>query len=244
MIVADKSEYSLPILAGLLSLYALSQNLYFVNAFGFIVSLVGLVASASFFWRRKLFYPLIQFWIYSQFPALIRTVSKRQEGVEFIQIQHVVNAGQGFTFRFLEFELGTAIGDFVLSLNIVPFVFLILYKITLSSDLLGKTVTILNFKKENKLGNVFPMSGVIKQSINLEKEKYWFHVTLSQPILIEGRTISNVLLKSKDGEIFKSGKKKYLSYLLLVENEVDLERESVSKRKFPFIDWVQVVVKK
>jgi len=237
-------EYLLPILAILLSGIALSGNLAFSNILEFIVSLIGLAAGISFFVKKDYFYPLIQVWIYGQFPAINRTInSVLENGMSLVEVQPIFDAGQVLTFD-LGFTLGTAAGDVGIEVNIVPFAFLFLFKFLQSSALVGKRLTIKNFKKENKLGDIFPLTGTIKETLSLGKEKHWFHAELDNPFDFNGKSYKDLLIKSKEGLIYKAGKGKYTSYLRLVQDPNALTEEKILKDRFPFIDWGQVEVEK
>lgn len=241
---AKPKDHLLPILAIVLSALALSDNLIFTNIPEFIISIVGIAAGVTFFVKRDYFYPLIQVWIYGQFPAINRTITTTLEnGVTFEQLQPILDAGQMLTFD-LGFAFGTSFGEIDIKVNIVPFAFLFLLKFLQSSALIGKKLTIKDFKKENKLGNIFPLTGVVKNTLTLGKEKHWFHAELDNPFNFNGKSYQNLLIRSKEELIYKPGKGKYISYLRLVEDPNTLKEDKLSKDRYPFIDWGQVEVEK
>ncbi len=241
---AKPKDYLLPVLAILMSGIALTGNLSFTNIPQFIISVVGIAAGITFFVKKDYFYPLIQIWMYGQLPAVNRTIkSTLENGMNLEQVQPILDAGQFLTFD-LGLTLGTAAGDIDIKVNIVPFAFLFLFKILQSSALIGKRLTIKNFKKENKLGNIFPLTGTIKETLSLGKEKHWFHAELDNPFDFNGKSYKDLLIKSKEGLIYKAGKGKYTSYLRLVKDPNALTDEKISKDRFPFIDWGQVEVEK
>ncbi len=149
---------------------------------------------------------------------------------------HYVDAGQAFTFD-VGLTLGTKDGDLNLKVNVVPIGLLILFRLLMLQGLLGGAVTIKKFRQDNKLGEVFPLSGSVLRTVTLGKEKYWLLVQLITPLAFAGRTYSHLLVKPKEDGIYKRGSAAQVSYLVLVDDVAKLHDGVNKKEDFQFADW-------
>lgn len=232
----------LPGLAILMSAIALSSNYDLSNVLGFVVSLVGLAGGAAYFLKNKFASMLLQVWIYAQIPAISKTTSEVLEnGSEIVAEQHYVDAGQAFTFD-VGFTLGTKSGDLDLKVNVVPIGLLILFRLLMLQGLVGGAVTIKKFRQDNKLGDVFPLSGSVLRTVTLGKEKHWLLVQLIAPLTYAGRTYTHLLVKPKEDGIYKRGSAAQVSYLVLVDDVAKLHDGVNKKEDFQFADWGLVSV--
>jgi hypothetical protein len=232
----------LPLLAILLSGLALTGNLSLTNIFQFIVSVVGIAAGIAFFVNRNYFYPLIQAWIYGQFPAINRVTQSASGNGGTLELHPILDGGQHYTFD-LGLTFANSAGYLDLKINILPLAFLFLFKFLQSSDLIGRRLIITNSRKDNKLGDIFPVEGTISETFSLGEEKNWFHAELDEPFEYEGNSYQDLLIRSREGDMYKPGKGKY-SYLRLVSDPKLLaEKENgISKDRFPYVDWAKVEV--
>jgi len=227
----------LPGLAIVMSLIALSSNYDLSNVLGFVVSLVGLAGGAAYFLKNKFASTLLRIWIYAQIPAISReTILPSGTEVEHVVEHHYVDAGQAFTFD-VGLTLGTKDGDLNLKVNVVPIGLLILFRLLMLQGLLGGAVTIKKFRQDNKLGEVFPLSGSVLRTVTLGKEKYWLLVQLITPLAFAGRTYSHLLVKPKEDGIYKRGSAAQVSYLVLVDDVAKLHDGVNKKEDFQFADW-------
>ncbi|MGB3181145.1 MAG: hypothetical protein WBB45_07125 [Cyclobacteriaceae bacterium] len=232
--------YLLPLLAILLSGLALTGNLSLANIFQFIVSVVGIAAGIAFFVNRKYFYPLIQIWIYGQFPAFNRAIQSASGNGGTLELHPLLDGGQHVTFD-VGLTFVNSAGYLDLKINILPLVFLFLFKVLQVSDLIGRRLIITNVRKENKLGDIFPLKGNISETFSLGKEKNWFHAELDEPFEYEGNSYQDLLFRSREGDMYKPGKGKY-SYLRLVSDPKLLAEKGISKDRFSYVDWAKVEV--
>ena len=227
----------LPGLTILMSVIALSSNYDLSNVLGFVVSLVGLAGGAAYFLKNKYASTLLQIWIYAQIPAISKTTSEvLDNGSEMGTERHYVDAGQAFTFD-VGLTLGTKSGDLDLKVNVVPIGLLILFRLLMLQGLVGGAVTIKKFRQDNKLGEVFPLSGSVIRPVTLGKEKHWLLVELSAPLLYAGRSNSHLLVKPKEDGIYKRGAAAVVSYLVLVDEVTKLHDGVNKKEDFQFADW-------
>lgn len=231
------TQMILPGLAIVMSLIALSRNYDLSNVFGLVVSLVGLAGGAAYFMKKKYAATLIQIWICAQVPAISRTTREvLGEGVEMVNEQHYVDAGQVYTID-VGLTLGAPSGDLHLKVNIVPIGLFILLRLLLLQGLVGGAVIVKKFRQNNKLGDVFPLSGSVINPVTLGKEKHWLLVELKSPLMYTGRSYSHLLVKPKEDGIYRRNAKPEVSYLVLVD-EVAKLRDGVNKKEdFQFIDW-------
>jgi hypothetical protein len=239
-----ETDYILPVLAIVLSLGSLTSTYDLTNIPSLIISLVGISAGILFFLNHKLFATFMQIWIYGQLPAISKTVQTTLENGMQLIIEHpYFDTGQLLTFD-LGLTLGTSSGDLDLKINIVPFGLLFLFKLLQTAGLIGKDLTVTKFRKENKLGNVFPLTAKIQKRVQIGKERHWILAALENEFSYGGKSISHLLLKPKDEELFKAGKKKYISYVRLV-SDPDTVGEVVNNiDNYPFVDWGVVEIKK
>jgi len=235
----------IPGLAIGMSLIALSSNYDLSNVFGFMVSLVGLAGGAAYFLKYSFASTLLQVWIYAQIPAISKTTSEvLDNGSEMVTEDHYVNADQAFTF-----DVGFTIGskssdrdskvnvDRDLKVNLIPFGLLFLFRLLMLQGLVGGVVTIEKFRQDNKLGDVFPLSGSVLRPVTLGKEKHWLLVELASPLTYSGRSNSHLLVKPKEDEIYKRGASAVVSYLVLVDDPAKVHDGVNRKEDFQFADW-------
>ena len=238
------TDYILPVLAIVLSLGSVSNTYNLTNIPSLIISLVGISAGVLFFLNHKFFGTFMQIWIYGQLPAISKTVhSTLENGMQLIIEHPFFDAGQLLTFD-LGLTFGISSGDLNLKINIVPFGFLFLFKLLQTAGLIGKDLTITKFRKENKLGNIFPLTGKIQKRVQIGKERHWVLVALENEFIYSGKSICHLLLKPKDEELFKAGKKKYISYVRLVTDATTIGEVVNNTEAYPFVDWAIVEIKK
>lgn len=231
------TQMLLPGLAILMSLIALTSNYDLSNVLGFVVSLIGLAGGAAHFLKNKFATALLRIWIYAQIPAISReTILPSGIEVEHVVEHHYVDAGQGFTFD-VGLTLGTKDGDLNLKVNVVPIGLLILFRLLMLQGLVGGAVTIKKFRPDNKLGDVFPLSGSVLRPVTLGKEKHWLLVELASPLTYSGRSNSHLLVKPKEDEIYKRGASAVVSYLVLVDDPAKVHDGVNRKEDFQFVDW-------
>lgn len=236
------TQMLLPGLAILMSLFALSSNHDLSNVLGFVVSLIGLAGGAAYFLKNKFASMLLRIWIYAQIPAVYGTATRPQDdGSVRVAEQHYVDAGQGLTFN-VGLTLGTKTGDINLKVNLVPIALLILLRLLMLQGLVGAAVTITKFRQNNKLGDVFPLSGSVLRTVALGKEKHWLLVELASPLLYAGRSISHLLVKPKEDAIYKRGGSGVVSYLVLVDDVGKVHDGVNRKEDFQFADWGMVSI--
>lgn len=213
----------LPGIAIVFSAFALVTNSDLSNISSLIVSMVGVTAGVLFFKGNNVYRPLLLVWIYAQFPAISMNAPAG--------VQPLLDAGQ-----FLTLKVGITLSGIVYRVNLVPFAFLALYRFLLMASLVGKRVSISSFRKDSAFGDALPVEGIIARSFDLGNDKNWVMVALDKDLMNGGKNYRHVLLKSKEGELMKPGKK-VVSHLRLVADDS-------AQEKFPFVDWAFVQVLK
>ncbi len=233
----NRTHLILPGLAIVMSLIALSSNYDFSNVLGFLVSLVGLAGGAAYFLKNKFASTLLQTWIYAQIPAISKMTNVvLDNGSTMVVEHHFIDAGQAFTFD-LGLTLGTRSGDLNVKVNVVPIGLLILLRLLMLQSLVGGAVVIKKFRQDNKLGDVFPLSGSVRRPVTLGKEKHWLLVELASPLTFSGRSHSHLLVKPKEDSIYKRGRSAIVSYLVLVDDLSKVHDGLNRKEDFQFADW-------
>jgi len=149
------------------------------------------------------------------------------------KVEPYLDLSQGFKLTF-----GIFAGDAGIYINILPIFFLGFLKIIEASNLVGRKITILEFR-ETELGDIFPYTGTIKKRLDIGKEKNYLLVKLDVNFQYENKTISHILTKAKDqDQTLTLRKKNQLAFFRIVLSENDLMDSSIEK--FLFIDWVKI----
>ncbi len=235
-------EVIFPALIALISLNALSVNLSqaSVNLFAIIVSLIGLGAALLFFKENKFYRQLIFIWLFAQLIIIEKTIIDPSSGVHMVE--PILNLSQGFALRFGIKLMGT---NTIHSLDInfsVIIVWLLLETIErkfLAKKLINKTVEFAAFRQGTSFSDLFPLQGVIKEVLTVDKEVNWLLVDLKTTITYEDITFSQVIIKSKDQPDLDLKKGNQFIYFRLVPiNTVFQAKNSIND--FPFVDWVIV----
>lgn len=210
----------------------------------YLVSAMGLFSIVFFFFDRERFYPLINFWAYAQLPVITRTITTVfGEGVTVEETKTILSAAQAFTLNF-GLTLGNEQRGLFLGINFVPLVYLILFKFLRTSALKGHRVVITDFKSDNRLGDVFPIKGVVDRTTKLEKENHWLLIELDAPLTYDDTDYLHLLIRSKDEQILTPGQQEYICFLRLVADPSKISDKEAQKDDFPFIDWGMVQVEK
>lgn len=214
----NSKEIIYPVFVILVSVINITN--YLTNPFKLtvLVSLIGILGGVLFIYRYTFSTKLIYFW----------TI------IQLVIITPSFDMSQAFSLSYGFFE--TRHGAY---LNYLPMLYLGFMKIIEASILIGKSVTITEFREGGTLGNIFPLKGIIKDRVEIDKEKNYLLVELEYPFKYEDQEIKQVLVKAKDKEkTLKLGKKNQLGFFRIVKNEHDLIKPHIDK--FPFIDWVFV----
>ncbi len=230
----------LPALAVVLSLATLYTALYWpLNLPQVLISVVGLGAGIAFLLRKeRWFFVLMQVWIFGQFPEISREVEVAQaDGTSYVEKQAILDAGQTFKWS-VGMGLTTQSGrKLELYLNLVPFLYLVLFRVLQSGALVGRAVTIKPLKKDSKLGAGAPLHGRATRVVMLGTEKHWILVDLDHPFPHAGRTIAHVLVRDKEGAPYKPAKAPRISYVVEVPEPALVLEQGNRKDQFQFLDW-------
>jgi hypothetical protein len=214
----NSKEIIYPVFVILLSIMNITNHLSGLFSLSVLVSLIGITGGILFIYRYAFSAKLLYLW----------TI------VQIIVITPSFDLSQGFN---LSVVLNTQKHGF--HLNYLALAYLGFMKIIEASVLVGKKVTFTEFRADGALGDVFPLSGTIRERIEIDKEKNYLLVELANPFMYENKEITQVLTKAKDKEkTLKPGKKDQLAFFRIVEDKNDLMLPTADK--FPFIDWVYV----
>jgi hypothetical protein len=213
------TETIFPIIVILLSLINISNQTENIFSLSILVSLIGIVGTVLYFFKNPFSTKLIYIWIIAQ----------------VIIIEPFLDLSQGFSFKF-GFTFATSNEIVGLNFNVLALLLLGFIKILEASNLVGKKVTLKEFRQSD-LGDIFPINGIVTKRINLNNEKKWLLVELEKPFMYNGYNINHSLIKRKEDKTIKLKEKNQIIFFRLVYNEKDLEN-TLDKSKFPFIDWV------
>jgi hypothetical protein len=232
--------YLLPGIIGLCSLGSLTDNLDFSNIPKLIVSLIGIVAIVLFFLKNEKVSLFIKIWIIAQIPCIVSETSQvLEKGMTLTQTTNYWDTSQVFNFT-----LGLTLNSLEIKANLVPFLFLGFYRLLKASNFIGKMVDIsAGLKRENKLGNVFPLNGEFVDTIKMDDKSIWMITKLNSPLNFNGIDFHNILLHPKEDDVFKINERQ-LAYLRLINPEKSIDNLTNVKKEYPFIDYVGVKVNK
>lgn len=228
------TEIVFPVLVAGLSLINISNHSVDLLALTNLLSLVGIVGTILYFKNNDLFKKLIYIWVLAQVVVIDREVLDKATGAwlhkPFWDLTQVFSFKLGFNFT-------TDTSKFGINANIVAIFFFGLLKILEVSSLIGKQLTFKKFRQDNRLGDIFPLTGTVLKRVTLSKERDWLLVQLTPTFEFDGKTIEYALVKSKDGETIKQKAKNQIVYFRLVYELNNINEGDNDSNNFPFIDW-------
>lgn len=237
-------DYVLPLLALTMSFIGLVEFAFSPsNVLALLVSLLGVAACVLFFLGHKWSIPLLYWWIIVQIPAISSMeVAKIPNGKQYIH-HPIVDTGQAFTLD-VGLTLRRPKEELYIKVNLVPIALLVLYRLLRTSSLIGRRIVVKRFRKDNKLGDVFPFEGTVLRSATLGGEQHWLLVQLDRSLTYNGTSFACLLVRDKEGEIYKPGKAASVSYLVIVPEADMVGTADNRKEYFTFVDWGLVQVKR
>jgi hypothetical protein len=251
-IPTDNREFTEYLFPGLVLLMSLGNIMAEVGGRGIdlasvSVSVLGLIAVTLFFLDKPIHSKLLYIWILIQIPAITYIPSSADGFTDIAavfdrDILNLCQLGDNISLSFgVTFGLkgGT---DLALNVSIIPFFYLIMLRTLKISGLKGKRAIVHKFRKDNKLGDIFPREGTIIRRANLSNENDWVFIQLDEPFQYKGWDYFGVLVKAKDDEVYKAGKGKKVSHLRLVQDVSRITDLVLDKKEFPFVDWGLVEV--
>ncbi len=229
-----KTETIFPLIIAGMSMFTISSNLYHLLSLKVLVSVIGLVGTVLYFKKNRHFNKLIYIWIAAQTIIITkfsvnditgtRDVLFRWDLTQSLKLNYGIYFTKEDSYLFISF-------------NFISILFFALFKILQISGIVGKQLTFSKFREDNRLGDIFPLTGTVLKRVTLAKEKEWLLVELSAPFLYDDKPINHVLVKSKSEGAIKTKIKNQLVYFRLVENIDDIEVGNNDINHFPFIDW-------
>lgn len=234
-----KIELIFPLIVILLSSIELFQQLTITNPHypALVISIIGIMGSVLYFFKIKFYKTVFYLWIIFQF--IVITNSQFDENLGVIVKNHI-----WVTSPIIKIKIGlsfTLHNGNKIYLNIVPLFLFGLLRILNVSELVGKELTFKKFRKDNKLGNIFPLTGKIVKRVTLSNEKDWLLVTLNNSFVFRNEQINQVFIKAKEEKPLKKDVKGQLAFFRLIPENIELdENQKLNKKDFKFIDWVLV----
>ena len=228
-----------PAVIGLFSLISITDNLDLSNIPKLIVSIFGILSIVLFFLKNDNAALLIKIWIIAQIPQIYSESEIIENGATYIFTDNYWETSQIFDISF-----GLTLDSLSIKVNIIPFFFLGFYRLLKASNFIGKQLNInTGLKRENKLGNVFPMNGKIIDTIKFDDKSIWMITQLDSPLRFKGIDYQNILLYPKENDVFRINKRQ-LGYLRLINPEKTINNLINTKTEYPFIDFVGVKINK
>jgi len=231
--------YIFPIIIGVFSLISITDNLDLSNIPKLVISIIGILSVALYFLKNDKAALLIKIWIISQIPQIYSESEIIENGATYLFTNNYWETSQIFDISF-----GLTLDALSIKINIIPFFFLGFYRLLKASNFIGKQLDInAGLKRENKLGNVFPMNGKIIDTIKFDDKSIWMVTQLDSPLKFNGIDYRHILLFPKENDVFKINKRQ-LGFLRLINPEKKMDSLTNLKNEYPFIDYVGVKVNK
>lgn len=236
-------EGILPIIilvSGLLNL----TNVYDLsNIPALLITILGFVGVGMFIAQKGNFALIFKIWVLLQLPLIYTEIVDTSMGVRQIFEVPIFKTAQFFELSF-GFTLTLKGGAILhIKLNLIPFFFFGLYKITATSGLIGKTLQVGKINNKSRYTNSFPVTGTVIKRVAIGKEKDWLLIDLEPAIEIGETQIKRALIHPKNKESFN--KKKFTaSYLRVVSGNEEVPETNLNFDNFPAYDWVKVKMNK
>jgi hypothetical protein len=225
-------ESFIGILIAIISLINLSNNLSDILHLSNIISIIGLVGVYFLFTDNKHYKKLIYIWIVSQIIIINRLVLDKSTG-EWIG-SPLIDFSQAFNLEF-GMKLNYSASKLEFNLNVVPFFYLILYKILEIKSIINQTISFHQLESNEKLKATFPLEGTILKAMKIANEKDWFLIELNQPLTFDDKTSKQLLIKNQKLGVIKLNTNYQPVYCRVVLNENDLELNLDVLDNFPVI---------
>ena len=212
-----KNKNGIGIFVLIVSLLNLANTFYGIHPVSLIISLLGLIASLSYFMKKKWALNLIMVWAYSQ----------------IIIIEPIWDASQIFRIQFgFEFNKGTS-SHFSIMFNFISLLYLSIIRLVFLNTHIDKVVRLKPYNSNSILNNYLPNSFVIISRVQLDKENNWY---LIKQIHSEEPTFALIRPKEKFAS-FKPEKKGTLLQYRVVK-DLDLVKKINSSEDFKTGDFV------
>ncbi len=213
------TETIFPLVVLISSLFTLKSQLNFIQYPIAITSLIGIIGVTFYFLKLRHFTKFLYFWLAAQI-IIIEPIWDLSQIIP-IKIGLTLNHNSG------------------IYLNLTPILLFGLVRILQVSEIVGETVTFRKGSKNNKLGNIFPVSGKVEKRVSLSKEKDWLYITLDEPVTINDLEVDRAFIKTQSGNPLRKKGKGQLSYFRVVSKDTKLDFSSpLDKKDYKFIDWV------
>jgi len=205
-----KKDIIISIIVLILSILNIINNQLNIISLSVGLSIIGILGIVSYFLKLKYFKYLIIVWFFFQLPNI--EFGEMINGVK--EITNSFNLNQTIDLR-LGLSFGSTTSIYI-GLNIVPIVFIGLYKLLLSNSLIGEMVTITPVREISALKAFSPLEIEIIDTLKGE-----FVGTLNSPITIGNKTFYEIYFRTEDKSIFKLNKERQICNIRLKnENKV------------------------
>ncbi|MBS3913772.1 MAG: hypothetical protein KG003_04690 [Bacteroidetes bacterium] len=230
----DPRDVFVPIVVVIVSVINIFQHIQNLICVSNLISLVGVAAAASYFSNLRIHKTLIYIWIIAQAIIIERSIMDGNTGLWVYR--PIWDASQIFDLRF-GFYWVKAEYAFGIKFNFLVIGYLAFYRIIEVSSLKGRRIVFDKFRNDGELADFFPMYGIVNKRIVISNEENWVLVDLEETFPYDGRPISQILMKSKDGNSVNL-RKKELVHFRIVPSGMYVEERNENKDYFPFYDWV------
>jgi hypothetical protein len=227
------TETVFPLIILTLSIISLFNMLSGVEIPRLLFSLLGIISAVLYFIKIRAFRYLMYIWILGQVVVIEReTLDAAGMWVSnpLWDVTQTFNLNFGFFMKFAQSKVG-------INLNLLALFFFGLLKVLSVSSLIGTKFLFKKFGPNNKLGNIFPLSGTAIKRVIVSGKKDYLLIQLDFPFVFNEKEISYVLIKDKQAGLIQPGAKGQLVYFKLVKDINDVQEGDNDGKKFPFIDW-------
>lgn len=223
---SDKADI-LPVVVFCLCLLCLFKRPWHFEVPALYISLLGLAAVVTYFYARHLARVLFVVWAVVQL-ILIRN-SDPAAG-------NVPDLSQGFSLPvYLPLTMGY--NGYQIGVNLVAVFLLVLMKFLQSDEIIGQYLHFAAYRRDNSLGDVFPLKGKVERYVSLPDEKDWLLVNLKKSFKFKGRIIQYVLIKRSDKKAVRKNQSNQLVFFKPVPDLSILEKGENDIKNFKDEVW-------
>lgn len=233
----QKTDYIFIIGIAIISIIDLISEFtaYFMHYPSVANALLGFVGVLLFLLKKQSFRKVIYFWIILQIVVIKREVFVPE--LQDFKEDDVWNPSQFMDFSFgMHFNSETS--KVFLAVNVLPFMYFVLFRIVSSNSLIGIKFTFSKLKSDGVTDAFFPLKGTISQRMTLQKEKHWLLLELENPIEIDNTTIYYAIVKRKNGEPLRKGLKQQSVVFKLIKDYKNFEIDPESHTDYINVPWV------
>jgi hypothetical protein len=207
------------LLFSIANIYRNQTDLYTVSI---ALSFIGIIAFIMSLFKIRPYQYIFFIWIIAQF--VIIDVTEMVNGININN--HILDLSQGFNLKIGFFATYTP-KTYSVNLNLLPFIFLPLYRLLTSRSVINNKISIFPVSEQSPITNFSPLNALI---ISNESNKT-FVAELDKEIQIDQISYKTVKFETADKSIFKlkRNRQKCIVKLFSIEDKNEIETQAFIK---------------